>query len=152
MKKIIPIIFALLGLGGGTAAGMFLRPVPDEIAADAEAPTKADPETLPEYVKMSNQFIVPIVEDARVAAMVILSISVEVVAGSTERVYSREPKLRDAFLQVMFDHANAGGFKGSFTDGSNLILLRDALQEAATGILGHIVTDVLIADIVRQDS
>ena len=65
---------------------------------------------------------------------------------------SRTRKLRDAFLQVMFDHANAGGFSGSFTDGSNLILLRAALLEMAVKTLGDVISDVLINDIVRQDS
>jgi hypothetical protein len=56
------------------------------------------------------------------------------------------------FLQVLFDHANAGGFQGSFTDGSNLVILRKALFESAAGILGEQVKDVLISDIARQDS
>jgi flagellar FliL protein len=55
-------------------------------------------------------------------------------------------------LQVMFDHANAGGFKGVFTDGANLILLRAALRETAQKLLGDMVVDVLIADLARQDS
>ena len=84
--------------------------------------------------------------------MVILSLSLEVKPSSSEQVYAKEPKLRDVFLQVMFDHANAGGFRGSFTDGSNLILLRRALQEAGVSVLGDILTDVLIVDIARQDS
>jgi hypothetical protein len=84
--------------------------------------------------------------------MVVLSLSLEVAPGSTEAVYEREPKLRDALLQVLFDHANVGGFSGSFTDGSNLILLRTSLKEASALVLGTIVRDVLITDIARQDS
>ena len=52
----------------------------------------------------------------------------------------------------MFEHANAGGFKGAFTDGSNLILLRKALLEAAQGNLGDLVKNVLISEIARQDN
>jgi hypothetical protein len=111
-----------------------------------------DPELLPDYVKLNNQFIVPILEGGRVVSMVILSLSLEVKRGTTDDVYAREPKLRDGFLQVMFDHANAGGFRGSFTDAANLVLLRNALLEMAKTTLGDIVTDVLIVDIVRQDS
>jgi hypothetical protein len=55
-------------------------------------------------------------------------------------------------LQVLFDHANSGGFNGSFTDGANLVLLREALLETALRIFGTDVTDVLIVDIVRQDT
>lgn len=107
---------------------------------------------MPDYVKLSNQFVVPVVEDGRVAAMVILSLSLEVPAGTAETVFAREPKLRDVFLQVLFEHANAGGFRGAFTDGANLKLLRRTLLEAAGEVLGDLVSDVLIVDIVRQDS
>ncbi len=150
MGKLIPLLLALIGLGAGIGGGMVLRPAPEPVAEVAEV--EIDPEMLPEYVKMNNQFVVPVLEGGLVSAMVILSLSLEVKKGATEEVYSREPKLRDAFLQVMFDHANAGGFSGSFTDGSNLILLRTALLEMARKTLGDVINDVLISDIVRQDS
>jgi hypothetical protein len=180
MRKLIPVLLALIGLAVGGGAGFFLRPAPDaanpevgghetanpEAANPAGATAdphaagatggeadgaEAAPEAQPEYVKLSNQFVVPIVADGRVNAMVIMALSVEVTPGSTEAVYAKEPKLRDALLQVLFDHANAGGFRGSFTDGANLTLLRKALLEVAQSTMGEMVTDVLIADIARQD-
>lgn len=167
LGKILPVAIALVGLGGGVGAGLFLRPapVPEDHAAEAgdTSPDEAhaaeaggdhggQEEGAPEYVKLNNQFVVPVVEKSRVAAMVVLSLSLEIAAGNTETVYQREPKLRDVFLQVLFDHANTGGFAGSFTDGSNLITLRTSLKEAAALVLGPVVTDVLITDIARQDS
>lgn len=170
MGKLVPVLLALIGLGGGAGAGLFLRPAPapeDLAAAGAEKAdaaeagdyaaepgqeVAADDESGPEYVKMNNQFVVPVVEEGRVAAMVVLSLSLEVEAGNTEAVYQREPKLRDAFLQVLFDHANIGGFSGSFTDGANLVVLRNSLKEAAALVMGTVVTDILITDIARQDS
>ena len=160
MRKLLPVILALLGLGAGIGGGIALRPTADTPtdataeagAAEAPVTTEADSKEAPEYVKLNNQFVVPILEDGRVVAMVIMALSLEVAKDSSESVYSREPKLRDAFLQVMFDHANAGGFAGAFTDGSNLILLRRALLEAAQSTLGDVVKDVLISEIARQDS
>ena len=164
IRKLIPAFLALGGLGIGGGAGLFLRPAAPEHAttetgeaatepaADSVAPHGVEPETPPEYVKMNNQFVIPVLEDGRVNSMVIVSLSLEVTTGSSEQVYSREPKLRDAFLQVLFDHANAGGFRGAFTDGSNLILLRKALLEKARSVIGEDVQDVLISDIARQDS
>ena len=90
--------------------------------------------------------------DGRVSSLVVVSLSLEVTPGQVERVYEMEPKLRDGLLQVLFDHANSGGFNGSFTDGANLVLLREALLETALRIFGKDVTDVLIVDIVRQDT
>ncbi|MDP3262486.1 MAG: flagellar basal body-associated FliL family protein [Tabrizicola sp.] len=167
LGKAVPVLLAVLGLGGGTAAGLFLRPADTAAeghaaeASDADSSAEAEGETaheagseetqLPEYVKMNNQFVVPVVSEGRVTAMVVLSLSLEVAAGSTEAVYAREPRLRDAFLQVLFDHANVGGFSGSFTDGSNLVSLRTGLREAAAMIMGDTIKDVLITDIARQD-
>jgi flagellar protein FliL len=150
MKKLFPLILALIGLGLGIGAGVFLRPAP-AVEDNAEI-AEAAPAEPPEYVKLSNQFVIPVVEDGQVAALVVVSLSLEVTTGSTETVFAREPKLRDVFLQVLFDHANAGGFRGSFTDGSNLVVLRQALKEVAMQVLGDIITDVLIVDIARQDS
>lgn len=171
-RLLLPLILGLAGLAGGIGAGLYLKP--EDQAADhdegdpgaaAAAGDRAgedhaegdeahagDAGTGPEYVKLNNQFVVPVVKDGRVSAMVVLSLSLEVETGSTEAVYQREPKLRDVFLQVLFDHANVGGFSGSFTDGSNLVVLRTSLKEAAALVLGTTVRDVLITDIARQDS
>ena len=150
MKKLIlPLILGLIGLGAGVGAGVFLRPAPD---ADHAEMVPEEPATPPEYVKLNNQFVIPVVEDGNVSALVVLALSLEVTTGSTEAVFATEPKLRDVFLQVLFDHANAGGFRGAFTDGSNLIVLRQALKEVAMQVLGDKVSDVLIVDIARQDN
>lgn len=148
IRKLFPVILGLIGLGVGIGAGVFLRPAPQEPTEMAET----EPKEPPEYVKLNNQFVIPVVEAGQVSALVVVSLSLEVTAGSTETVFAREPKLRDVFLQVMFDHANAGGFRGSFTDGSNLVVLRQALKEVAMQVLGDMVSDVLIVDIARQDS
>jgi flagellar basal body-associated protein FliL len=155
IRQILPVVLVLMGLGAGAGAGLFLRPAPDrdDTAADVALVAKpATPETLPEYVKLANQFIVPVVEGGRITSMVIVSLSLEVTQGSTDQVFQREPKLRDVFLQMLFDHANTGGFRGSFTDAANLVILRANLLEAAKKILAEQVSNVLITDIVRQDS
>jgi len=64
----------------------------------------------------------------------------------------REPKLRDSFLRVLFDHANMGGFEGNFTNAQVLGRLRAALREVAQQDLGvDVAQDVLIVEIARQD-
>mgnify|MGYP000498233799 CR=1 FL=1 len=54
--------------------------------------------------------------------------------------------------QVLFDHANIGGFKGAFTDANTMAILRRALLETARKTLGNDVSDVLITEIARQDA
>ncbi len=156
MRKLLPVILALLGIVAGGGAGFLMRPGAsaggDHTAAEGgHGDEGSDTAAQPEYVKLNNQFIVPVLEGGRIVSMVILTLSLEIAAGTSEAVYAKEPKLRDAFLQVLFDHANTGGFRGSFTDASNLVFLRKALTEKAAGILGPSITDVLITDIARQD-
>lgn len=157
LRKLIPFVLALVGLGVGAGAGFVLRPAPEtpaegEAHEAAAAEAQEDPAVPPEYVKLNNQFVVPVMDGGKVVSLVILSLSLEIEPGSSAEIYAREPKLRDLFLQVLFDHANAGGFQGSFTDGSNLVLLRKTLLESAVGAMGEKVKDVLISDIARQDS
>ncbi len=110
-----------------------------------------EPETM-EYVKLNNQFVVPIVKDKDVAALVVLALSLEVPLGQKDAVYLKEPKVRDSFLQVLFDHANIGGFDGAFTEAKMLDVLRNSLREVAQRDLGaDMVHDVLILEIARQD-
>jgi hypothetical protein len=104
------------------------------------------------YVSLGNQFIVPILDEARVKALVVVSIDLEVGPGGAASVYRVEPKIRDAFLTVLFDHANAGGFNGTFTSSGSMDILRAALREAGRKAVGdQVVSDVLITGIVRQD-
>ena len=159
MKKLLPLILLLVGLGAGVGAGIFLRPTShvDDHAMLGEgmpvelehAEDKTDAEH--EYVKMNNQFVVPVVEGDQVTALVVMSLSLEVPAGQKDAIYAKEPKLRDSFLQVLFDHANIGGFEGAFTNANNLAVLRGALREVAEKDMGDQITDVLIIEIARQD-
>ena len=172
MKAIlIPVVLTLVGLGAGIGAGMFLGgggeeeqaeegaepkegeagekdSKKEEEKADDEATTDDEPF---EFARLSNQFVVPVVRGDAVEAMVVLSITLEVEVGSTETVFQSEPRLRDRFLRVLFDHANIGGFDSGFTQSGNMTLLRRALREAARDTLGSLVRDVLIVDIVRQE-
>ena len=161
MKKLLALLLPLLGLGGGIAAGVMMQPAPadhpatecapvtEEVAA--EVPTDGAEAQLPEFVKLNNQFIVPLIKDGKTDALVVLSLSLEVATGKTELVYQREPKLRDALLRTLFDHANLGGFNENFTENGTMLTLRTHLLESAQSVLGKAVKDVLVMDIVRQD-
>jgi len=132
MRKLLPVILALIGVASGIGAGVFLKPEQVEESGElntAEACGPLDPAqpqqiaALPsvdpatrEYVRLNNQFIVPVVLNEKVNALMVLSLSIEVSKGQTQAVFDREPKLRDAFLQVLFNHANSGGFRGAFTE------------------------------------
>ncbi len=158
MKKLLPVLLALVGLGAGVGGGLALKPpapelTPEEIAEMEHAAEEAEEETsATAFVKINNQFVVPVVKGERVQSLVVLSISLETKQEYTELLYGQEPKLRDAFLRVMFDHAYAGGFGGAFTASPTLDTLRASLLESARAVVDDAVTNVLITDIVRQDT
>jgi hypothetical protein len=165
LKKILPIVLLLVGSGAGVGAGIFLRPAPPEETEHSTEGEEAGAEHVAEveygpdnpapqmdYVKLNNQFVVPVVKDRQVVALVVLALSLEVPLGQKDAVFQREPKLRDSFLQVLFDHANIGGFDGAFTEVNNLTVLRNALREVGQRDMGKdIIRDVLILEIARQD-
>jgi len=166
IKLILPVALTIIGIAGGVGAGYAMRPDPYETVeinpcGDTETqtdfagvPEKEDgaaSQAAAEYVKLNNQFVVPVVKAERIDALVVLALSIEVTAGQSGLVYESEPKLRDAFLQVLFDHANMGGFAGEFTNSGNMDVLRMSLTEVAQSILGADAKGILITDIGRQD-
>jgi len=172
MKKLLlPIVLFAVGTGGGIGAGVLLKP-----ESTADLPPNADlVETAPcgpgdqavqdngpdvepitqlaatEYVEFSQQFVVPIVEADRIAAMMVLTLGIEVPGGEIDLVFKDEPRLRDSMLQDMFTHANIGGFSGNFTEAGKMRILRQDLLRSARDVLGETALDVLILDLVRQD-
>lgn len=173
---IVPLVLALIGAGGGIGAGVFLKEPSTTTESDEEhgdehtsddshdgTDSSEDHGTASddhggdhegnetEFARLSNQFVVPILDDGEVTSLVVMSLSIEVTAGGQDIVFEREPRIRDAFLRTLFDHANMGGFDGNFTQSNTMDLLRRGLKTAARNVVGSDVLDVLIVDIVRQD-
>ena len=157
MKAIlIPVILLAAGTCAGLGAGVMLAKPAAEVVETAAHDTtdahEAEQTTDREYAKLNNQFVVPVVEDGKVTALVVLALNLEVIAGKRPEIFALEPKLRDGFLQALFNYANIGGFSGNFTAPTNLQTLRRDLLGVAQRIAGPIVTDVLLLDFVRQDA
>jgi len=171
LKKLIPILLILFFGGAGVAAGLLLKPEeavglaegppcgddPNAKVADGPADTSStnsetgEPAVF-EYVKLNNQFIIPVIEGDVVRSVAIVALSLEVQIGTKDQVYLVEPKLRDVFLQALFDHASLGGFDGDFATSENLLRMRKSLKGSASKVLGSVVNDVLVTDIARQDN
>lgn len=175
MKMLLPILLILLGLAGGLGAGHMLKPPAEEEhggeaaahcdpAKDAhceaaegvdyakpEPVEPIDPEKVFDYVKLNKQFVVPVLKNEKVSALIVLSVTIEAEPGFSDSVYQQEPKLRDLLLQVLFEHAHSGGFDGVFTADYVMADLRGSMLETMQRQLGPAVHDVLITDIVRRD-
>lgn len=178
MKKIIlPLLLLLIGTGSGVGAAFLLKPTPEHVPeAGAEMASAApcgpiDDSHSPaaeggdhaanvepieavagsEFAALENQFIVPVMEQEKLIAMMAITLSVEVPLGETAKVYTVEPRLRDSLLQDMFQHSNIGGFSGNYTATDKMRILRQDLLRTTREILGEAALDVLVVDIKRQD-
>ncbi len=170
------VILLVLGAGAGAGAAWFLpwltepetaAEVIDDPAVEAMPPESAAtvPEAaasggLPvasairddaEYQRFDGPFLVPLVRGDRLEAMMVLTLGLEVAPGETALIQSREPRLRNQLLQVLFDHANTGGFDGMFTGAANMRALRESLTRAARDVVGDAVASVLVLDMIRQE-
>lgn len=180
IRLLLPVILLLAGLGGGVVAGKMMSGGGEDSAvatddhgqddghggddghgaeeedaghgASGGHGEEPDPNSPYEYVRLNNQFVVPLIRHGSVRSLVVITLTIEIESGESERVYDREPRLRDALLRAMFSHANVGGFDDSFTSVEAMAPLREGLREAARQVLGEVAHDVLIMDIVRQDA
>lgn len=165
MKKLLPVLLLLLGLGAGGGLGWVLRPAPDTPPDEGGTDSHAAPadahggghEVAPEpgstvTLRLPNQFVVPLIEEGQVRAMVVIGLALELDVGHGFVPSDDEPRIRAAFLQKLFDHANIGGFDGVFTAGETLQGLRRSLRETARALLGPQLRDVLITELLRQES
>jgi len=158
MKKLLPVLSLLLGLGAGGGAAIVLappgQPVSDAEEGDAAVVTEdGEPIAAPdmEIVKLPNQFVVPVMVSKRVRAVVILTVALEVEQGTGDYVRSIEPKLRDAFLGELFGVAALGGFEDQIISRKALEFVKVALTDRAREMLEQKHASVLVTDMARQD-
>lgn len=162
MGKLLPLVLMILGGAAGGGAGILFKPEPQQMCAEDDKDGEHCEEGMQsngrdehgdelDYVAMKNQFVVPVIQDELVRSLVVLSLSLEAKPADTTNLFSKEPRIRDAMLRVLFDHSNMGGFDGAFTESGRLTVLRVALLEAARSVAGDAVLDILITDVARQE-
>lgn len=155
MKTLGLMTSLLMGLvlGAGAAAyGQF------EGTAAAAAPkgaqvhsaaVRADQQT--QIVELKRQFVVPVVSEGVISSRVALALAIETRPESVGIIRLREPKLRDVFLQILFEHARRDGFDADFANPAKIDLLKRSLLDVAVKEIGADVEGVLVTSINRQD-
>lgn len=103
------------------------------------------------YVRLGRPIVIPVVEGGETRALMVFEIALDVPGLLTERAYSAEPRLRDAFLRALLALSHTGAFSETYTDERVVRELRDRLRAVAREILGNEVSDILILDLLRQE-
>lgn len=104
------------------------------------------------YFRFSREFVVPIIQNERVASLVILNINIEADAAASDKLFSQEPVLRDVVMTTLIEISGDGRTFQSMTSIENYETLRSL-------ILGNLqkkfpdmgIKNILILDIARQD-
>jgi flagellar basal body-associated protein FliL len=157
MKAVLALLLLVLGIAGGGALGVYLRPqaAPADPAAAEAAAEAARAEALaaaqPHYITFSRKFVVPVVEGRRTAALLVADIGIDARGAAGDRVQARKPRLRDAFLSVLFEMAATGAFSQTYTEAPILEELRRKLRETAEAEAGPGIEDVLLLDLIRKE-
>jgi hypothetical protein len=162
MKKLLPLLSLILGLGGGVGAAIVLAPPDTTPASDESGKTETPSEDTAkssdpvaaedmEIVKLPNQFVVPVMVNKRVIAMVILTVALQVEDGTGDDIRTLEPKIRDTFLEELFGLAALGVFEDEIVSRQSMSLVRTALTERTKTLLDQKGAKVFITDMARQD-
>ena len=104
-----------------------------------------------EFLKFKRQFVVPVIGEDRVDALVLLNIGISLSGDMKTELYQLEPKFRDAFMRELLGMSNAGYFNDELTNPQTYEVLRETLLRAAKDIEEKGVKDILILDFARQD-
>jgi flagellar FliL protein len=104
-----------------------------------------------EYIKAGRQIVVPVVNKGETKALMMFDLAIGVPRTMAGRTSAAEPRLRDAFLRVLFEMSYTGAFSSTYTDERVVDELRGKLLAAARRVVGDAVGEVLILDILRQE-
>ncbi|MEM9600900.1 MAG: flagellar basal body-associated FliL family protein [Pseudomonadota bacterium] len=104
-----------------------------------------------EFLKFKRQFVVPVLKNDTVHALVLLNIGLEVSAKERDHLFRMEPRFRDAFIRELLALSDTGYLDGDLTSPDTYEVLRETLIRAAHEIAKEGIKDVLILDLSRQD-
>lgn len=103
------------------------------------------------YLKFKRQFVVPVMTQGKIDALVIMNLNLELSSEAPDNAYSLEPKLRDAITRELLALSNEGVFGANLTSAESYENVRRTLLSASKAVLPDGIQDLLILDIARQE-
>lgn len=103
------------------------------------------------YLKFKRQFVVPVMKEGKIDALIIMNLNYELNSDAPENVYTYEPKLRDAIMRELLGLSRDGVFGEGLTSADSYEKIRNRLLGAGQAIIPEGIRGVLILDIARQE-
>lgn len=158
LNKVLPIIIVLIAVGGAGYAAMMMKGGPQpapKAAADhgTDEVHGVKPEDLAGvgYFDFQRNFLVPVIGDSEVQAIVLMTLSIEMDESAIEEVRGREPRIRDQFMKTLLALSHEGVFDNDITDPATYETIRVRLSRVGQTVVHESVRSVLIVDFGRQD-
>ena len=146
--------------GGGSDHGAPSADAYDSVGYGKEGDAKAHgdkghgaEETAPaaDFMKFKRQFVVPVMKDEAVEALVLLNLGLEFEESKRDEIFRKEPRYRDAFIRELLQLSDKGFFNEEMTSPDTYEVVRETLLRAAKTVDEKGISDVLILDFSRQD-
>jgi flagellar protein FliL len=152
VKKLLAVVFLILLSAGAAVGGAYLHHSKggsnEEKEASGHSPEKIS------YEKIEKSLTVPVLKDSKVITVVVAEVTLEITNEEIkDAIRVKQPRLRDAFLQVFYQQVASGNFEETMLTEKVQAELRRDLLKAARGVLGVTsdISAVIITDIQRQD-
>lgn len=178
LNKILPIIITLVAVAGAGFAAMTLKGGPADVPPPAHGDDHAgsdshggghgggdhgdshgsvkqvhseDSTNGLGYFNFRRNFIVPVVDDQRVRALILINVSIEMNESGIEDAQAREPNIRDAFMKTLLAMSHEGMFNQDITNPDVYSEVQARLLETAKLNVDESVRSILLVDYARQD-
>ncbi len=103
------------------------------------------------YFKFTREFIVPLMKEGQVDALIIININLEADPSLSQTLFSLEPKLRDNIMTTLIGLSNDGVTFETMTDVDSYETLRSTILMNLQTVVATGVENVLILDMAKQD-
>lgn len=102
------------------------------------------------YFEFRREFIVPVLSDGRVDALVIININLEVEPSLSEKLFNMEPKLRDNIMTSLVGLSSESYIFKNITDVQNYETIRSVVLANLRAEVASEIRNVLIMDVAKQ--
>lgn len=165
LNKILPILITIIAVGGAGFAAKTLKgggasqaAIDAHVEANGGKYSKGVHHVEGEektsgygYFNFRRNFIIPVVGQSRVEALVLLSVSIEMEESKIENTTTREPTIRDAFMKTLLEMSHEGIFNRDITNPDVYNEIQKRLLETAIITVDEGVRSILLVDFARQD-
>lgn len=103
------------------------------------------------YYKFSREFIIPLMREEQVEALIIMNLNLEIESSVSGMLFTKEPKLRDNIMSTLIELSNDGVTLDNFSRVESYETIRSMILQNLNSEIGPGILNVLILDMAKQE-